>query len=54
MAIRTIIPADLADRNLRAFHIGRKIAVQPDLFVVEARREYRDRRVKPCAARSTC
>lgn len=28
------------DRNLRAFKIGRKIAVRPDLFVVEPQHEY--------------
>ncbi len=28
------------ERNLRAFTIGRKIAVRPDLFVVEAQHEY--------------
>ncbi len=28
------------DRNLRAFTIGRKIAVRPDLFVVEPQHEY--------------
>ncbi|MCH9023304.1 MAG: 2-oxoacid:acceptor oxidoreductase family protein, partial [Planctomycetes bacterium] len=33
-AIRTIIRHQI-DRNLRAFHIGRKIALRPDLFVVE-------------------
>ncbi|MFW6060920.1 MAG: thiamine pyrophosphate-dependent enzyme [Phycisphaeraceae bacterium] len=37
-AIRTIT-RDQADRNLRAFYIGRKIAVRPDLFVVENKRE---------------
>lgn len=36
-AIRTIT-RDQADRNLRAFYIGRKIAVRPDLFVVESKR----------------
>lgn len=29
-----------AERNLRAFDIGRKIAVKPELFVVEFRHEY--------------
>lgn len=38
-AIAVITRAD-KDRNLRAFNIGRKIAVRPDLFVVEARHEY--------------
>ncbi|MFW6033244.1 MAG: DUF6537 domain-containing protein, partial [Phycisphaeraceae bacterium] len=38
-AIRTIT-RDAAERNLRAFHIGRKIAVRPDLFVVEAQHEF--------------
>ncbi len=38
-AIRKIIPHEV-DRNIRAFHIGRKIVVRPDLFVVEARHHY--------------
>ena len=38
-AIRTVIRSDV-ERNLRAFNIGRKIAVRPDLFIVEARHEY--------------
>ncbi|MFA9477019.1 DUF6537 domain-containing protein [Phycisphaerales bacterium AB-hyl4] len=37
-AIRTIT-RDQADRNIRAFNIGRKIAVRPDLFVVEHQHE---------------
>ncbi len=32
------------ERNIRAFNIGRKIAVQPDLFVVEAQHEYESAR----------
>lgn len=32
------------DRNLRAFNIGRKIAVQPELFVVELQHEYESSR----------
>ncbi len=42
-AIRTIT-RDQADRNIRAFHIGRKIAVRPDLFVVEPARQYESAR----------
>ncbi|MEX0886680.1 MAG: DUF6537 domain-containing protein [Phycisphaeraceae bacterium] len=42
-AIRTIT-RDQADRNIRAFHIGRKIAVRPDLFVVEPQRQYESAR----------
>jgi indolepyruvate ferredoxin oxidoreductase len=38
-AIRSVVRRDV-DRNLRAFNIGRKIAVRPDLFVVEARHDY--------------
>ncbi len=38
-AIRTIVRQD-TQRNLRAFTIGRKIAVRPDLFVVELQHEY--------------
>ena len=38
-AIGVIARAD-KDRNLRAFNIGRKIAVRPDLFVVEPKHEY--------------
>ncbi len=38
-AIATITSRE-KDRNLRAFNIGRKIAVRPDLFVVEAQHEY--------------
>ena len=37
-AIRDIVRNE-AERNLRAFHIGRKIVVRPDLFVVEPTRE---------------
>ena len=37
-AIVTLTGAD-AERNLRAFNIGRKIAVRPDLFVVEPTHE---------------
>ncbi|MEE9212401.1 MAG: DUF6537 domain-containing protein [Phycisphaeraceae bacterium] len=37
-AIRTVIHHE-TDRNLRAFNIGRKIAVRPDLFVVEPTHE---------------
>ena len=33
-----------ADRNLRAFNIGRKIAVRPELFVVEQQHEYESAR----------
>jgi len=32
------------ERNLRAFNIGRKIAVRPDLFVVEQQHEYENAR----------
>jgi indolepyruvate ferredoxin oxidoreductase len=42
-AIRKIVPHEV-DRNLRAFHIGRKIVVRPDLFVVEARHQYESSR----------
>jgi indolepyruvate ferredoxin oxidoreductase len=42
-AIRTVLPAE-QERNLRAFHIGRKIAVRPDLFVVEPRHEFESAR----------
>ncbi len=42
-AIRTLVRRDL-DRNLRAFHIGRKIVVKPGLFVVEARHKYESAR----------
>jgi len=38
-AIRTVIRRDV-DRNIRAFTIGRKIAVRPDLFVVEPQHQY--------------
>jgi indolepyruvate ferredoxin oxidoreductase len=37
-AIRKIIPNE-QDRNLRAFHIGRKIVERPDLFVVQLTHE---------------
>ena len=39
-----IVCRDEADRNLRAFKIGRKIAVQPELFVVEMQHEYESAR----------
>ena len=42
-AIRTVIRGEV-DRNLRAFNIGRKIAVRPDLFMVELRHEYESAR----------
>jgi indolepyruvate ferredoxin oxidoreductase len=42
-AIRTLIRRE-ADRNLRAFNIGRKIAVRPDLFHVLAPHEYESAR----------
>ncbi|HEX7010346.1 MAG TPA: DUF6537 domain-containing protein, partial [Phycisphaeraceae bacterium] len=42
-AIRAIT-RDQAQRNLRAFNIGRKIAVRPDLFVVEPQHEYESAR----------
>jgi indolepyruvate ferredoxin oxidoreductase len=42
-AIRKVIRGEL-DRNLRAFNIGRKIAVRPDLFVVELQHEYESAR----------
>ncbi len=38
-SIRTVIRSDV-ERNMRAFNIGRKIAIRPDLFIVEARHEY--------------
>mgnify|MGYP006272074555 CR=1 FL=1 len=38
-AIRQVIRSDI-ERNLRAFQIGRMIAVKPRLFVVENRREF--------------
>ncbi len=38
-SIRTICKGEV-ERNLRAFHIGRKIAVRPDLFVVEQQHQY--------------
>ncbi len=38
-AIHRVVRQDVA-RNLRAFNIGRKIAVQPGLFVVEPQHEY--------------
>ncbi|QNN23857.1 indolepyruvate ferredoxin oxidoreductase [Planctomycetales bacterium ZRK34] len=38
-AIRRIVRRNELDRNLRAFHIGRKIVVRPDLFVVPLSRE---------------
>ncbi|MBI1370155.1 MAG: indolepyruvate ferredoxin oxidoreductase [Planctomycetes bacterium] len=34
-AIRRTVRRDDLDRNLRAFHIGRKIIVRPDLFIVQ-------------------
>jgi len=37
-AIRTIIRSE-TERNLRAFHIGRKIVLRPELFVVEPTHE---------------
>lgn len=37
-AIRTVVRRD-TDRNLRAFNIGRKIAVKPELFIVEPTHE---------------
>ncbi len=42
-SIRTVIRGEL-ERNLRAFNIGRKIAVRPDLFVVELQHEYESAR----------
>lgn len=38
-SIRSVIRSDV-DRNMRAFNIGRKIAIRPDLFIVEARHQY--------------
>lgn len=37
-AIRTVVSRD-TERNIRAFNIGRKIAVRPDLFIVEPTHE---------------
>ncbi|MBI1336683.1 MAG: indolepyruvate ferredoxin oxidoreductase [Phycisphaera sp.] len=42
-AIRQVARQD-TDRNLRAFEIGRKIAVRPDLFTVELKHEYESAR----------
>ena len=42
-AIRSVIYRE-TDRNLRAFNIGRKIAVRPDLFVVEPTHEFESAR----------
>ena len=42
-AIRTIIRRE-TDRNIRAFNIGRMIAVRPDLFTVELKHEYESSR----------
>jgi indolepyruvate ferredoxin oxidoreductase len=42
-AIRGVIRQDI-DRNIRAFEIGRKIAVQPELFIVEPQHEYESAR----------
>lgn len=42
-AIRKVVRHE-TERNLRAFSIGRKIAVQPDLFVVEAQHEFESAR----------
>ncbi len=42
-AIRNIIRHETV-RNIRAFNIGRKIAVRPDLFVVELKHEYESAR----------
>lgn len=42
-SIRRIVRHE-TERNLRAFNIGRKIAVRPDLFVVELRHEYESAR----------
>ena len=42
-AIRKVARLD-ADRNLRAFNIGRKIVVRPDLFTVELKHEYESAR----------
>ncbi len=42
-AIRKIVSYEV-DRNIRAFNIGRKIAVRPDLFVVEMQHEYESSR----------
>src|SRR5690606_12209212 len=38
-AIATVTSRE-KERNLRAFNIGRKIAVRPDLFVVEQQHEF--------------
>jgi len=42
-AIRSVIRQEI-DRNLRAFNIGRKIALRPELFVVELRHEHESAR----------
>ncbi len=42
-AIRSIATREV-ERNLRAFTIGRKIAVRPDLFIVEFKHEYESAR----------
>ena len=39
-----VICRNEVERNLRAFNIGRKIAVQPELFVVELQHEYESAR----------
>ncbi|MDH3583785.1 MAG: 2-oxoacid:acceptor oxidoreductase family protein, partial [Phycisphaerae bacterium] len=42
-ALRRIVRHEY-DRNLRAFHIGRKVVVRPDLFVVQMTHEYESSR----------
>ena len=42
-AVRSVVRHE-TERNLRAFHIGRKIVERPDLFIVELKHEYESAR----------